>query len=141
MSRKFYRFRELFSYYPSEIGVHPSSFEGLIGKFIPGGSDNALVIQSIPDKFYFLLFGALGVRLKAFTRSRLESIVVRGISGAIGDSWAAAIKRSSLVSWLASSPWIRAYGEFLDGVAYRSASLSGPLVYVRDSIKGAFLLE
>jgi hypothetical protein len=139
MSRKLSRFREFFSFYPSEIGVHPSSFEGLLDKYIPDGSDNVLVIQSIPDKFYFLLFGALGVRLKACTGTRLESIVVRGISGGIGDSWAADFKRSSLVSWLASSPWIRAYGDFLDGVAYRSASLSDPLDYVRDRIQANVL--
>jgi hypothetical protein len=135
MGRRLARIRGLFSRYPNEIGVHPTSFHGLPASGAPDGSADVLAFQSIPDKFYFLLFGALSAYVSARTGVRLEAIVVRAISGGIGNSWTADFKRSSLLSWLASTPWIRAYGHLAVGVAYRSAAWVGPLTFVRDRIK------
>ncbi|QHE83762.1 hypothetical protein [Hydrogenophaga sp. BPS33] len=112
--------------------MKPESFAEVQSDPSQTSTRHTLTIQSIPDKFYFLLFGALSARLKATTGVRLEAVVVRAISGGIGLGWSADLKRSSWVSRLASDPWVRAYGRLLDGVGYRSASFSGPLTCLRD---------
>lgn len=115
----------LFSKYPDEAGVRPQSFDGV--RMPPTEAGGALLsFQSVPDKFYFLLFGAIRARLEAHTVTRSEVVVVRAVSGAVGTGWLAEIKRSAPVAWLGSSPWVRAYGDLIDGVAYRCATWAYP---------------
>jgi hypothetical protein len=135
MSQRFSKLRELFLRYPSQLGVHPGSFGCLPSSDALENFSSVVAIQSVPDKFFFLLFGAFAGHLKAKTGARIEVVVVRAISGGIGNGWIADIKRSFIVSWLASSSWIRAYGRLVDGVAYRSASLVSPVDSVRDRMQ------
>tara|TARA_E500000318_G_scaffold72906_1_gene67496 strand:- start:13286 stop:14890 length:1605 start_codon:yes stop_codon:yes gene_type:complete len=115
----------LFSRYPDEAGVRPQSFDGM--RMPPTEAGGALLsFQSVPDKFYFLLFGAIRARLEAHTVMRSEMVVVRAVSGAVGTGWLAELKRSAPVAWLWSNPWVRAYGDLIDGVAYRCATWAYP---------------
>jgi hypothetical protein len=120
----------LFSRYPAEPGVKPQSFADMALHTDVSKTEDAPVVmafQSVPDKFYFLLLGAIRTRLSAHCPGRAELIVVRGISGAVGVGWLAEIKRSALVAWLSGSPWVRAYGASIDRVGYRSATWMNPV--------------
>jgi hypothetical protein len=112
--------------YPGEPGVRPQSFETMAERHDCGPS-SVLAFQSIPDKFYFLLFGALRARLADKLHLRAEVIVVRGISGAMGSGLIAALKRAAPLTWLLSRQWERAYGPLVDAVAYRCATWSHPI--------------
>jgi hypothetical protein len=116
----------LFARYPDEPGVRPQSF-GLEVMHPRRGPVNVLAFQSVPDKFYFLLFGAIRARLEAHAAIRTELVIVRAVSGAVGVGWRAELKRSALVAWLWSGRWVRAYGALIDGVAYRCATWAHPL--------------
>lgn len=116
----------LFSRYPDEPGVRLQSF-ARIRNTPPAGAGSALLsFQSVPDKFYFLLFGAICARLEAYAAIRSELVIVRAVSGAVGTGWRAELKRSALVAWLWSGRWVRAYGDLIDGVAYRGATWAHP---------------
>lgn len=124
----------LFSRYPEDPGVHPQAFAGM-GHGQPGHVgvvSGTLAFQSVPDKFYFLLFGAIRAHLKSSLQGRAELVVVRAVSGAVGTRVRAEIKRAAPVSWLWSSPWVRAYGGLVDGVAYRCASWPYPFSGLTD---------
>lgn len=127
--------RFLFARYPGQVGVRPAAFSVIskLDQQTSKADDSELVVfQSVPDKFYFLLFGALRESLYTFIGGRAEVIVVRSISGAIGTGWLATIKRSTIVTAIFSKPWRRAYGKAIDGIAYRSVTLAHPLQDLRD---------
>jgi hypothetical protein len=85
-----------------------------------------LAVQLVEDRYYFALFTEiskrLGQGLQQRTREELEAelIVVRSVSGAIGFDALSTLKRSSLVAYLATQSWVRAYGDAVQGVGYRS---------------------
>lgn len=120
------KIRQLISRYPKEPGVQPQSFAGM--RNTPSGRAGfvSLTFQSVPDKFYFLLFGAIRARLDLLTSVRTELVIVRAVNGAVGTGWLAELKRNALVAWLWTNPWIRAYGDLIDGVAYRCATWAHP---------------
>lgn len=129
----------LFSRYPDVPGVRPQYFVDLMIS-PPAGADCALLsFQSVPDKFYFLLFGAIRARLNAHIAVRSELIVVRGVSGAIGVGWRSELKRAAPVCWLWSNPWVRAYGASVDRVAYRCATWAHPFHDLLDWFKSKAL--
>lgn len=106
--------------------MQPQSFVGMTSS-LPAGAVTALLsFQSVPDKFYFLLFGAIRARLQAHCVADAESVVVRAVSGAVGTGWQAELKRSAPVAWLWSDRWVRAYGGLINGVAYRCATWAHP---------------
>ncbi|MDO9438425.1 hypothetical protein [Hydrogenophaga sp.] len=123
------KLRTLFSRYPKDPGVQPASFSGLTTPNNLPAPSGLIAAQSVPDKFYFLLFGALRKRLPAH---RAELVVVRAVSGAVGTGWLAEVKRSPAVAWLATQPWLRAYGGLFQGAAYRCANAGAPLQSLRD---------
>lgn len=139
VSAMFGKVGRLFSRYPDEPGVQPQSFVGMSTTFPAGASDSLLSFQSVPDKFYFLLFGAIRVRLEAHAIVRTELVVVRAVNGAIGTGWLAELKRSAVIAWLFTTPWIRAYGKLVDGVAYRCATWRHPLLDFRDWVRSKSL--
>lgn len=129
----------LFSRYPEEPGVRPQSFTGMRNT-PPAGTGGALLsFQSVPDKFYFLLFGAIRARLDAHAAVRTELVIVRAVSGAVGTGWRAELKRSAPVAWLWSNPWVRAYGTLVDGVAYRCATWAHPFHDLMDWFRSGSL--
>ena len=131
----------LFSRHPKEPGVHPAAFAGMAlePRERAEASTGALAFQSVPDKFYFLLFGAIRAHLKAGLRGRAELVVVRAASGAVGTGWLAELKRAAPVTWLWSRPWVRAYGTLIDGVAYRCATWAHPFSDLVDWIRSGAL--
>ena len=122
------KIRQLFAKYPSDTGVHPDSFKELISctsKLKTNG--HRLAVQSVSDKFYFLLFGAICARMKKYVATQPELIIVRSVNGSVGTGWIAELKRSAPIAWLWSKPWQRAYGELISGVAFRCATWGHPL--------------
>lgn len=134
-------FTTLFARYPKELEVRPSAFVGIEheaqvnGKVLFG----VLAVQSVPDKCYFLLFGALREHLKTYLSGPAQLIVVRAVSGAVGTGWLSELKRVALISWLWSSPWVRAYASHMDSVAYSCATWMHPLRDLQDWIKSKAL--
>lgn len=124
----------LFTRFPKEVVVRPDSFAMLAEVRIPEGAAVAgtVVVQSVPDKFYFLLFGAIRQHLRKYLNGPVELVVVRSVSGAVGSGWFAELKRAALVSWLWSGPWVRAYGALFDGVAYWCATWAHPFSDLED---------
>lgn len=125
----------LFAQYPHEAAVRPDSFDGLSEVVRAHSASGLLAAQSITDKFYFLLFGALSLQLKARGVTRSELVVVRSVNGAIGTSPLAEMKRSGFVAWLVMRPWIRAYGGVYDAVAYRCATWRHPAADLLDYVE------
>jgi hypothetical protein len=126
--------RGLLSRFPDDVCVHPGSFDELGRELITEIAPKAgpIAFQSVPDKFYFLLFGAIRCRLASSIRGRADLVDVRGVSGAVGVGWLAGLKRSWPMAWLRSRPWERAYGGVMQGVAYRCASAGNLVSDVRD---------
>jgi hypothetical protein len=122
----FGKVKQLFSRYPDEPGVRPQSFTGMRNTPPEGTGGELLSIQSVPDKFYFLLFGAICACLGARVAVRTELVIVRAVSGAVGTGLRAELKRSAPVAWLLTSRWVRAYGDLIAGVAYRCATWTHP---------------
>lgn len=120
--------------YPPEFAVRPSSFDlglPIAGNASPTGP-GVLAFQSVPDKFYFLLFGAIRQHLRQLVPARADLLVVRSVSGAVGSGWLAEIRRSAMVAWLWSAPWERAYAGVMEDIAYRSATWRHPWKDLRD---------
>lgn len=131
----------LFTRFPKDVGVRPDSFPASLG----AGDTEApvvgtVVVQGVPDKFYFLLFGAIRQQLRKYLNGPAELLVVRAVSGAVGTGCLAELKRSSVVAWLWSAPWARAYGSMMRGMAYRSAALH-PWEDLKDWFKSNALWE
>lgn len=129
----------LFSRYPDEPAVRPQSFNGMRMPTSAEASGVLLSFQSVPDKFYFLLFGAIRARLEAHTVIRSELVIVRAVSGAVGVGWLAELKRSAPMAWLWSNPWVRAYGDLIDVVAYRCATWAYPFRDLMDRFRSKSL--
>ena len=130
---------KLFFRYSNEPAVKPESFAGIGGRPPSGGGATSLSFQSVPDKFYFLLFGAICARLHAYVDLRSDLVVVRAVNGAVGTGWLAEMKRSAFVSWLWSGQWVRAYGSLVDGIAYRCATCAHPIEDMADWFKSKHL--
>lgn len=132
----------LFSRYPADSLIRP----GLLETLIPGKQasrdipeEGVICIQGVPVKLYFLVFGLIRQQLRFHANLRAELVVVRAVSGSIGTGWLAAFKRCSVVTWMWSSQWERAYGPVMDGIAYRSAALFQPVDDLRDWFKSKSL--
>lgn len=135
------KLRRLFARYPAEPGVYPEAFVGLPSDQPQRFEANSITFafQSVPDKFYFLLFGAICAKLKTLLGGHAELVVVRSVSGAVGTGWQAKVKRSAPFAWLWSRPWIRAYGPLVDGIAYRCSTWANPLRDLSDWVKSGRL--
>lgn len=125
----------LFSRFPNEPAVTPEAFAGMCGRSPSDARSASLSFQSVPDKFYFLLFGAICARLHNHVALRSELVVVRAVSGAVGTGWLAGLKRSALIAWFLSAPWVRAYGSQVNSIAYRCATWAHPIDDMADWIR------
>lgn len=122
----------LFSRYPHDTGVRPEAFVGMMRTTRADAATGVVAVQSVPDKFYFLLFGAIRAHLNSHMRGRAELLMVRAVSGATGTGVLAEVKRSAVLAWLLGNQWTRAYGTLVNGVAYRCATWAHPLSDVAD---------
>lgn len=129
----------LFSRYPGEPGVRPHSFVDIRVKPDPVAVSGVLAFQSVPDKFYFLLFGAIRTKLAKHFNGSTDLVVVRAVSGAIGIGWWAELKRSAPLAWLIGRQWERAYGTLVDSIAYRSSTWRHPIADSADWLKSKAL--
>lgn len=116
----------LFSRYPIDPAVKPEAFVGMKQALQRCAESGVIAVQSVPDKFYFLLFGAISSHLNAHMGGRTELVVVRAVSGSIGTGVWAEVKRSAALALLAGRQWERAYGALIDGIAYRCATWAHP---------------
>jgi hypothetical protein len=126
---------KLFSRYPNVPCVRPNAFAGMTQATRTDAVSGVIAVQSVPDKLYFLLFGAVRAHLAAYIRGPAELVVVRAVSGAIGTGPLAEAKRSAVFAWLLGSQWTRAYGPLVDGVAYRCATWAHPFRDVADWLR------
>ena len=133
------KFARLLARYPGETGVHPRSFARLLRPRQQRHDSAVVAIQSVADRLYFLLFGAIGLRLAERCGVRVEAVMVRALSGAVGAGWVAELKRAAPVIWLWSNAWVRAFGQAIDGVAYRSATWRYPFHDLADWLRAGRL--
>ena len=133
------KFRRLFFRYPDEPGVNPKSFAGLQVK--PGSelASGIMAFQSVPDKFYFLLFGAIRAKLAKHCSVSTDLVVVRAVSGSMGSGLLAELKRSAPLAWLIGRQWERAYGTLVDSIAYRCATWRHPFADSTDWMRSKVL--
>lgn len=120
--------------YPGVPVVHPLIFDSL-KKVVPTGAENrtgTLAIQLVQDRLYFLLFGTLGWKLRAHGINRVDALAVNSINGAVGTTWRARLMRSAPLTKLFVDRWLRAFGDTIDGIAYRSATWRHPLSDLKD---------
>ena len=129
------RLARFFSWYPADSLIRP----GLMENAIPGDPEchdlpeiGLICIQSVPDKFYFLLFSLIRRHLSFQSKFKVDLIAVRAISGAVGTGWLANLKRWSILTWWWLSQWERAWGAGKDGLAYRCAPLFQPIRDISD---------
>ena len=121
----------LFSWYPSVPSVSPHSFDALECVQKNGKPAAILALQSVCDRFYFLLFGAIRAHLGTQIPIRADLVMTQSVNGAIGTGCLAELTRSVPVSWLRSAQWVRAYGLWIDRIAYRCASWTHPITDVQ----------
>lgn len=124
--------RQMLSRYPDDPVVRPRSFKGVRRSTQTRECSALLAFQCVPDKFYFLLFGAIRAQLATRVNVRAELVIVQAVSGAVGMGLWAELKRSALVAWLWCSRWARAYGDLIDGIAYRCATWAYPFLDLLD---------
>lgn len=133
--------RSLLKRYPEDVCVRPDSF-GVTRRTRAQENTSAslrLAIQSVSDKFYFLLFGAISMSLTSHTRVWTDLVVVRSVNGAVGVGLLPELKRGLVVAWIKSKPWERAYKGVADGIAYRCTTWAHPFLDLRDWIKSKSL--
>lgn len=121
----------LFSRYPHVRGVNPHPFDNLNCLSKSGKPLATLAMQSVCDRFYFLLFGAIRARLGMKISISTDLIITQSVNGAIGTGYLAEIKRSSPATWLRSRQWINAYGSWINRVGYRCASWAHPVAELK----------
>jgi hypothetical protein len=120
-----------FSRYPNVAGVRPRSLDLLACTRPNSKPSSILALQSVCDRFYFLLFGAISAHLGERVPLRADLVMTQSVSGAIGTGLLAELKRSAPAAWLRSAQWVRAYGRWIDRIAYRSASWSHPVTDIK----------
>ncbi len=127
----------LLTKYPGEPGVSPRAFDDLTISSLMSNraAQGTVAIQLVQDKFYFLLFGAI----RSTLRMRAELVVVMGASAAVGAGWLPEFKRTAPLTWLRNQSWVRAYGELVDGVAYRCATWTHPFNDLADWFRSSAL--
>jgi hypothetical protein len=90
------------------------------GTSAPAGE--VVLVQCVEDPFYFGLFGRIATSLRERQPVRVEQFVLRSvIPGESGSFWLF-LKTRLITSPLAGRKWVRLYGSFCDGIAYRSTS-------------------
>lgn len=123
----------LLSRYPRDPAVHPDSFTGIKTEASIQEHHGTIAFQSVPDKFYFLIFGAIVAHLKQrLSDLRAELVVVRSVSGGVGSGRYAELKRAAPISWLHSRGWVHAYSGLVNDVAYRCSTWAHPLKDLAD---------
>lgn len=121
-----HKLKKVFSKYP-ENKINPALFksDGLKTSEVRG--DKAvLAVQLLTDKFFYLLFGLIAKKIKEVNSIRVEGLVVGSVNATIGVGLKAELLRLPWLTHLRTAPWIRAYGDLLDGVAYRCATWDAP---------------
>jgi hypothetical protein len=86
---------------------------------VSGSRPGAVVaVQLVCDRFYVLLFGALVARMREHHSIDARLVAIAG-SGSMGRGWAARAARTAMAARIRDLPWIRAYGDVVDGVGCR----------------------
>ncbi len=134
-----YKIGSIFFRYPKSRLVRPWVFESNKSGQTAATESHVLCIQSVPNKFYFVLFGAIAKFVKSNSNLRVECISTHSINAAVGTGFIAKIKRSSLLIWIYSSQWVRGYGNLVDSVGFRSSDFFHPFHNIQSWIKAGQL--
>lgn len=120
--------------YPGVPAVHPNAFDSLkIPEPVSTKTLNGtLAIQLVQDRLSFLLFGALAWKLRACGIDRVDALAVGSVNGAMGTGWQAEKIRSAPITKLVMDRWLRAFGDTVDGIGYRSTTWRHPLADMVD---------
>jgi hypothetical protein len=131
----------LFSRYPNSKLARPWLFDYFEARQTKSFKNQVVCIQSVPNIFYFILFGTIAKMVKSQSNLRLEFISIHSINGSIGTGFIAKIKRSFFLILIQSSQWIRGYGRIVDSVGFRNSSLFHPFYDVKAWIKAGRLWD
>lgn len=107
-----------------------SWFEGYLReRAAPAPARNAAVIalQCVPDLTFMAAMAEQARRLAAQRRAAIELVVVRSVSGAVGEGLLASLKRSAPIGWLRMRQWRNLLAPLAPRVAYHSRSWARPL--------------
>jgi hypothetical protein len=105
------------------------------GAKAPQADAPLIAVQCLEDPLYFALMSAMCEQLRKLRGVRIELVVVRSISSAVGTGVARNLARSSWLGWIVTNQWIRAFGDLAQGVAYRSQSLMHPVADTLDWLR------
>jgi len=126
-----------FAAWESDPLLTPATFDLIGARRAPSGSMSGhqpragVAVQLAHDRFYVLLFGALIARMREHESIDARLVTIAG-SGAMGRGWAARAARSALAARLRDAPWIRAYGNLVDGVGCRLLDPVSPRHWVEE---------
>jgi hypothetical protein len=95
---------------------------------IPG---TTAAVQLVYDRFYVLLFGALVARMREHGLTDARLVAIAG-SGAMGQGLRARAARGAVAARLRDAPWIRAYGNLVEGVGCRLAGCVSPFEWIAE---------
>lgn len=132
------KFQRIFcTRYPGMPAVYPHAFDSL--RFpVPTSTksrDGTIAIQLVQDRLSFLLFGALAWKLRAHGIHHVDALAVGSVNGAMGTGWRAEKIRSAPITKLVMDRWLRAFGDTVDGIGYRSTTWCHPLADMVDWIR------
>src|SRR3978361_425047 len=81
--------------YPQELAVSPEVFTAFYAPTRNGTIEAIISVQSVQDKLYFLLFGAMDAKLAQRVPARSDLLVVRAASGCGGAGWDGVVWRAA----------------------------------------------
>jgi hypothetical protein len=127
----------LFKKYPKGVGIHPNALRNkkLLESKNTDEVDKIIAVESVVDRFYFLLFGAIIGKMKEERGIRTQLLVVMSVNSSIGTGFLSELKRAAPIVWFKNRPWVRAYGLLIDKVANRCSTWGNPLDDLIDWIK------
>jgi len=77
-----------------------------------------VAVELVYDRFYVLLFGALIARMREHRLIDARLVAIPA-SGTMGCGWSQRVARGAIAARLRDSPWIRGYGDIVDGIGCR----------------------
>ena len=105
------------------------------GMRAPQGDAPLIVVQCLEDPLYFALMSAICAQLRKLRGVRIKLVVVRSISSTVGTGFTRRLVRSGWIGRTVSNQWIRAFGDIVQGVGYRSQGLAHPVADALDWLR------
>ena len=129
------KFQRLFrTRYPGIPTVYPYAFDSLRAAKLAGAVSpgSTMAIQLVQDRLYFMLFGAIAWKLRKRGVHRVDALATGSVNGAVGTGWRVEKIRSAPITKLVMDRWLRAFGDTVDGIGYRSTTWQHPISDMAD---------